>query len=25
VAGTACLIPSLRATAIDPMLTLRRE
>jgi putative ABC transport system permease protein len=25
VAGAACLIPSLRATAIDPMLTLRRE
>jgi putative ABC transport system permease protein len=25
VAGAACLIPSLRATAIDPLLTLRRE
>jgi putative ABC transport system permease protein len=25
VAGTACLIPSLRATGIDPVLTLRRE
>ena len=25
VAGAACLIPSLRATGIDPMLTLRRE
>jgi predicted permease len=25
VAGTACLVPSLRATAIDPLLTLRRE
>jgi predicted permease len=25
VAGTSCLIPSLRATGIDPMLTLRRE
>jgi predicted permease len=25
VAGAACLVPSLRATAIDPLLTLRRE
>jgi putative ABC transport system permease protein len=25
VAGTACLIPSLQATGIDPVLTLRRE
>lgn len=25
VAGAACLVPSLQATGIDPVLTLRRE